>query len=170
MEQQNSNMQNNPSNTHNTAQANGQHTSSLNNVSEQQKNENSQNMRPKPNQERRPNQDNRNQNRDKNNRPNDRNRQKDNRYAQKNRDQKSPERPKENASAARSQQSTGGASGYGANHQNKSMKSAHHGESMSRPIKTKRIETLEDIKADIERVEKDIQLEIKQIRAIKLGL
>lgn len=36
--------------------------------------------------------------------------------------------------------------------------------------KTNRIETVEDIVADIERVEKDIQFEIKQIRAVKLGL
>ncbi|NLU53595.1 MAG: hypothetical protein GXX10_12130 [Clostridiaceae bacterium] len=36
--------------------------------------------------------------------------------------------------------------------------------------KANRVETIEDIMADIERVEKDIQFEIKQIRAIKLGL
>jgi len=32
------------------------------------------------------------------------------------------------------------------------------------------VETIEDIIADIERIEKDIQFEIKQIRTIKLGL
>jgi hypothetical protein len=40
----------------------------------------------------------------------------------------------------------------------------------NRSIKPKREETIEDIQADIERVEKDIQFEIKQIRSIKLGL
>jgi len=45
-----------------------------------------------------------------------------------------------------------------------------HGDIAPRHIKPKRIETIEDIRADIERVEKDIQLEIKQIRAAKLGL
>ncbi len=34
----------------------------------------------------------------------------------------------------------------------------------------KREETLEDIRADIERVEKDIQFEIKQIQTVALGL
>lgn len=34
----------------------------------------------------------------------------------------------------------------------------------------KRIETLEDIQAEIERIDKDIQFEIKQIRAVKLSV
>lgn len=36
--------------------------------------------------------------------------------------------------------------------------------------RVKREESVDDIRADIEQVEKDIELEIKQIRAIKLGL
>ena len=43
-------------------------------------------------------------------------------------------------------------------------------ESYNRTIKAKREETAEDIQADVERVEKDIQFEIKQIKSIKLGL
>ncbi|HAA25197.1 MAG TPA: hypothetical protein DCE11_03625 [Ruminiclostridium sp.] len=34
----------------------------------------------------------------------------------------------------------------------------------------KREESIDDIKLDIEKIEKDIQFEIKQIRSIKLGL
>jgi hypothetical protein len=161
MEQQNPNTQNNqPHNQANTAHAGGQ----------DQRNESNRAMhQQKSNQDRKPGQDNRNGGRDKNNRPNDRNRgQKDNRYPQKTRDQKTNERPKDNAPAQRAQQNANNAPSHGANHQNRPSKSAHHGE--SRQIKAKRVETLEDIKADIERVEKDIQLEIKQIRAIKLGL
>lgn len=36
--------------------------------------------------------------------------------------------------------------------------------------RVKAIETLEDIKADITRIEKEIQLEIKEIKSIRLGL
>lgn len=45
-----------------------------------------------------------------------------------------------------------------------------HYESVNRPVRTKREETIEDIRADIEQLEKDIQFEIRQIRSIKLGL
>ncbi len=74
-------------------------------------------------------------------------------------------------------------------HQNRPYKSdsgfssgenAHYGRNVSRnsssndilgrSITTKRIETVEDIQADIERIDKDIQFEIKQIKAVKLGL
>jgi hypothetical protein len=40
----------------------------------------------------------------------------------------------------------------------------------SRVITPKREETVDDIKMDIEKLEKDIQFEIKQIRSVKLGL
>lgn len=46
----------------------------------------------------------------------------------------------------------------------------NHGDISVRHIKTNRVETVEDIKADVERIEKDIQFEIKQIRSAKLGL
>jgi len=45
-----------------------------------------------------------------------------------------------------------------------------HHDHLNRPMRTKREETLDDIKADIEQIEKDIQFEIRQIRSIKLGL
>jgi len=48
--------------------------------------------------------------------------------------------------------------------------SRSHHESLNRSARTKREETLDDIRADIEQIEKDIQFEIKQIRSIKLGL
>ncbi len=190
MEQQNPSAQNNQSHTHaNTTQSNGQNSSSQNHYQGQQRS-GGQNMRPqqqsRPNQERKPGQDNRNPNRDRNNRPNDRNQgtertqmssndrnrgQKDSRYPQKPRDQKGGERPKENAPAQRVPQSSSTVPGHGSNNQNRPMRTPpHHGESLIKQIKPKRIETVEDIQADIERVEKDIQLEIKQIRAIKLGL
>lgn len=41
---------------------------------------------------------------------------------------------------------------------------------VSRIANPKREETIEDIKMDIEKLEKEIQFEIKQIRSIKLGL
>lgn len=41
---------------------------------------------------------------------------------------------------------------------------------MSRISNPKREETIEDIRMDIEKLEKEIQFEIKQIRSTKLGL
>lgn len=41
---------------------------------------------------------------------------------------------------------------------------------VSRIANPKREETIEDIKMDIEKLEKEIQFEIKQIRSTKLGL
>ncbi len=56
-------------------------------------------------------------------------------------------------------------------HSRYSRRNEHsYSDSTSRIIKTTRVETVEDIIADIERIEKDIQFEIKQIRTIKLGL
>jgi len=52
---------------------------------------------------------------------------------------------------------------------NASRNSAHN-EILGRSITAKRIETVEDIQADIERIDKDIQFEIKQIKAVKLGI
>lgn len=40
----------------------------------------------------------------------------------------------------------------------------------ARIITPKREETIDDIKMDIEKLEKDIQFEIKQIQSVKLGL
>jgi len=40
----------------------------------------------------------------------------------------------------------------------------------ARVLTTKREETVDDIKMDIEKLEKDIQFEIKQIRSVKLGM
>lgn len=51
-----------------------------------------------------------------------------------------------------------------------SGRSTNRNEFKERAIKTKHIETVEDILADIERIDKDIQFEIKQIKTIKLGL
>ncbi len=45
-----------------------------------------------------------------------------------------------------------------------------HYDHLNRQVRTKREETVEDIKADVEQIEKDIQFEIRQIRSIKLGL
>ena len=45
-----------------------------------------------------------------------------------------------------------------------------HYDHLNRPIRAKREETVDDIRADIEQVEKDIQFEIRQIKSIKLGL
>lgn len=41
---------------------------------------------------------------------------------------------------------------------------------MARIANPKREESVDDIRMDIEKLEKDIQFEIKQIRSIKLGL
>lgn len=49
-------------------------------------------------------------------------------------------------------------------------RNSSHNEILGRSITTKRIETVEDIQADIERIDKDIQFEIKQIKAVKLGI
>lgn len=43
-------------------------------------------------------------------------------------------------------------------------------EPYNKVIKVKREDSVEDIQADVERVEKDIQFEIKQVKSIKLGL
>lgn len=62
--------------------------------------------------------------------------------------------------------SSGSYSRYGRN----GSRNTGHSEIFGRHINTKHIETVEDIKADIERIDKDIQFEIKQIKAVKLGL
>lgn len=62
--------------------------------------------------------------------------------------------------------SSGGNSRYGRN----ASRGNNHCEVLGKGITSKRIETVEDIQADIERIEKDIQFEIKQIKAIKLGI
>ncbi|HEY8500791.1 MAG TPA: hypothetical protein VIL89_09240 [Clostridia bacterium] len=47
----------------------------------------------------------------------------------------------------------------------------YHSESLvARISNPKREESIDDIKMDIEKIEKDIQFEMKQIRSIKLGL
>ncbi|NLM75782.1 MAG: hypothetical protein GX187_06795 [Clostridiaceae bacterium] len=50
------------------------------------------------------------------------------------------------------------------------IKRNNYNQDSPRHIRASHIETVEDIIADIERVEKEIQFEIKQIRTIKLGL
>lgn len=101
--------------------------------------------------------------------------------SQKPREQRASERKPENAPAVRSQQAQpAGQNGTqqpysaGANNQNRysrsPLKNTVHTDVAARNIKPKRIETVEDIQADIERIDKDIQFEIKQIRAVKLGL
>ncbi|HHY65572.1 MAG TPA: hypothetical protein GX501_11060 [Clostridiaceae bacterium] len=45
-----------------------------------------------------------------------------------------------------------------------------HNDAAGKHTQVKRVETIEDIKADIERIDKEIQFEIKQIRSIRLGL
>lgn len=51
-----------------------------------------------------------------------------------------------------------------------SSKNTIHCEVLGKQPQTRRIETLDDIKADIERIDKEIQFEIKQIKAVRLGL
>lgn len=60
----------------------------------------------------------------------------------------------------------GGNNRYGRN----VVKNSSHNEIMGKHAPIRRIETVEDIQADIERIDKDIQFEIKQIKAVKLGL
>jgi|GEM_PF-1266904 len=62
--------------------------------------------------------------------------------------------------------SSGRSSRYGRN----GTRSTNPSEILAKSITTKRIETIEDIQADIERIDKEIQFEIKQIKAIKLGI
>lgn len=61
---------------------------------------------------------------------------------------------------------SGRSSRYGRN----ATRSTNPSEILAKSIATKRIETIEDIQADIERIDKEIQFEIKQIKAIKLGI
>lgn len=75
-------------------------------------------------------------------------------YPQKAREQKGTEWSKENTQ----------------NRHKRNFHSSGRGELPSHYIKTARDETVEDIIADTERIEKDIQFEIKQIRAVKLSL
>lgn len=60
----------------------------------------------------------------------------------------------------------GGNNRYGRN----PVRSSSHNDAIGRHASVKRVETVEDIQADIERIDKDIQFEIKQIKAVKLGL
>ncbi|NLN64304.1 MAG: hypothetical protein GX144_02635, partial [Clostridiaceae bacterium] len=62
---------------------------------------------------------------------------------------------------------------------NRSSRNEHHRKSkqrynteslVARIANPKREESVDDIRMDIEKLEKDIQFEIKQIRSIKLGL
>lgn len=64
----------------------------------------------------------------------------------------------------------GAASGRGSRYGRNTSRSANPNEILAKSITTKRIETVEDIQADIERIDKEIQFEIKQIKAIKLGI
>lgn len=61
-------------------------------------------------------------------------------------------------------------SGGGNSRYRSSPRNSSHSEISGRRAQSRRTETLEDIKADIERIDKDIQFEIKQIKAVKLGL
>lgn len=101
----------------------------------------------------------------------------DSRYATKSREQKLSEKTNPDVKqAVKSNQNktykydsgfaSGGNTRYGRNDSRNSI----HNEILGRSITSKRIETVEDIQADIERIDKDIQFEIKQIKAVKLGL
>jgi hypothetical protein len=99
---------------------------------------------------------------------------------QKPRDQRAPNKPENNQPARNQQPQPAGQNqntqqAYVANNQNRyargnAVKNIPQADVAGRNIKAKRIETVEDIQADIERIDKDIQFEIKQIRAVKLGL
>ncbi len=186
MEQHNPSAHNTENNQQNNQQRNQQNNS--------QQRFNNQNSRPQSDrnrsQDRRGQQDrNSNQDRsrlDKNhagekgiNPNNDRTRaQSDSKYPQKPKEQKAVDRPRsEQAGKTQSQPNKSQASqnhGAGSNNNNRYARNPLHnvtlGDTAARHIIPKRIETVEDIQADIERVEKDIQFEIKQIRAVKLGL
>lgn len=181
MEQQNPNNQNNQ-NSHNTQGNQQNHPPKTN----------SYNSRPQPdrnrtnNQERRPFQDknagsdrfrgDRNKIGDKSIQDKAKN-QNDLKYNQKPREQKSNDRAKPEY-PVKAQQSAHaantGSNNNTANSQNRFSKNitnnSGHMDSVVKNIKPKRIETVEDIQADIERIDKDIQFEIKQIKAVKLGL
>lgn len=51
-----------------------------------------------------------------------------------------------------------------------SSRGSGHNESAGKHPQVKRVETIDDIKADIERIDKEIQFEIRQIRSVRLGL
>lgn len=101
----------------------------------------------------------------------------DNKYAAKSREQRLVEKTgQDSKQAVKSHQNksyksdinvtSGSNNRYGRN----AWRNPNHNEVLGRSITTKRIETVEDIQADIERIDKDIQFEIKQIKAVKLGL
>jgi len=64
----------------------------------------------------------------------------------------------------------GVASGKNSRYGRNATRSTNPSDILVKSITTKRIETIEDIQADIERIDKEIQFEIKQIKAIKLGI
>lgn len=186
MEQQNSN---NQSTQTNQPENNPQQNNSQN----QPQKANNQNIRSQSersrsnNQDRRPSQDG-NQNHERN-RSNDRNQagernqlskndrtrgQIDSKYAHKSREQRGSEQAKDSQPIKYQPNQPSSAHSINNNNQSRYTKSpfhnAIHGDSAAKYIKPVRIETVEDIQADLERVEKDIQFEIKQIRAVKLSL
>lgn len=58
-----------------------------------------------------------------------------------------------------------------ANNNSRYNRSRYNGNNeKGRIINSKHIETVEDIRADAERIEKDIEFEIRQIKSVKLGL
>lgn len=83
-------------------------------------------------------------------------------------DGKQKSRGGKNAMSSGLYQSSRSAGGNGKN--KSSSRSSSHSEVLGKHTQAKRTETLEDIKADIERIDKEIQFEIKQIKAVKLGL
>lgn len=106
----------------------------------------------------------------------------DGRYTQKNREQKGVERinidgkhqPRiknqtQNVQSPKQGQNVS-MSGVNNRYGRNLLKNSPHNEIMGKHAPIKRVETVEDIQADIERIDKDIQFEIKQIKAVKLGL
>lgn len=98
-------------------------------------------------------------------------------YATKNRDQKATEKvsrdikPTVNSNQNRPYRPDSGfSSGVNTRYGRNASKNSRRNDILGRSITAKRIETVEDIQADIERIDKDIQFEIKQIKAVKLGL
>ncbi len=111
----------------------------------------------------------------------------DARYTQKNREQKGVERvsidskqqprvksavapnPTQNVQPTKQGLNVPAGSGNNRYGRNQARNSSHN-EIVGKHAPIKRVETVEDIQADIERIDKDIQFEIKQIKAVKLGL
>lgn len=84
---------------------------------------------------------------------------------------KNSERTRDNRNKPRSPYKSGGQNNMSANNNSRYNRSRYNGNNeKGRIINSKHIETVEDIRADAERIEKDIEFEIRQIKSVKLGL